>query len=663
VEHAGKITAQESKAMFTTFSRPSKDWTESKPSARSLSWRVSGDGNSLIFHSERKSPEMQQPEFNWKTYVSNLTLAQCRTIAAERGVKELTIEGLRTRNYIASVYIASGGGHCIAFPIQDENGNVFRAHCRALVRNGDGKMKWLYEPAHDPLKRPIPALIYGQLSTARIIHIFESQWDKIALIDRLELLPDIDAGEVCTISTRSAEFGNRLKTLKWPAGATIYAWPQKDPMGQKWTGKTIVDVGGCCVVEIPPGLNGVKDLNEWTRDGKATADNLKTAFTGAEFRSAPEEQKQKTEQAETEKEQPRIMIECLKPSQVIAYEPPPGVVLAGDNHIVRDAVFIIGGPPGIGKSRLLVWLARCGAFPVPWMGYDVHVKFRTLIIQNENGRYRLKLELSALNCPELEDSLLITPPPPFGLCFDRQEFRDQLKGYADTFQPHLVGVDPWNAAARDDRQKEYQETFDDIRDVFPPGVDGPALGIIAHTRKPYPNERASGRALLNLLAGSYVLGSIPRSVWILQAASDDVTDERVVLTCCKNNDGELGPRSAWARRNGLFVPSDIDWEAFDHPDAKSNKYNGTIEDLFAIIPVVKPITRDELYAKATGKISRDNIREFIAELLRGARIFIHKVPNPVAGFRGLVGYAKTAPQDVDIDVDIDDDTDVEDDPR
>ena len=48
-------------------------------------------------------------------------------------------------------------------------------------------------------------------------------------------------------------------------------------------------------------------------------------------------------------EQPRIMIEFLRPSQVLAYDPPPGIVLAGDNHIVRDAVFVLAGAPGVGK--------------------------------------------------------------------------------------------------------------------------------------------------------------------------------------------------------------------------------------------------------------------------------------------------------------------------
>jgi hypothetical protein len=91
---------------------------------------------------------------------------------------------------------------------------------------------------------------------------------------------------------------------------------------------------------------------------------------------------------------------------------------------------------------------------------------------------------------------------------------------------------------------------------------------VAHTRKPHVDEPASRRALLNLLAGSHVLGSVPRCVFVLQSASDEVTETRMVWTCCKSNDEELGPRTAWERHNGRVQPvRDFDWQAFNLPDA------------------------------------------------------------------------------------------------
>jgi hypothetical protein len=277
-------------------------------------------------------------------------------------------------------------------------------------------------------------------------------------------------------------------------------------------------------------------------------------------------------QPQTRTEQPQevesapIFVEFLKPSQIRAYNPPPNLVLVGDNHIVRGNVFVLGGPPGVGKSRGLTALAVGGATGADWFALAVYFRFKTLVIQSENGRYRLQREFNEIDEPRLEDYLRISPPPPYGMCFWRGEFRDQLKRYLDDYGPELIAMDPWNAIARDDRAKDYIETFDIIRSVIPGGDDSPAIGILAHTRKPQPGERAVGRALLNLLAGSYVLGSIPRTVWIMQHASDDVEETRVVLTCCKNNDGDLGKRSAWIRRNGLFVAcSSFDWDAWDKP--------------------------------------------------------------------------------------------------
>ena len=51
---------------------------------------------------------------------------------------------------------------------------------------------------------------------------------------------------------------------------------------------------------------------------------------------------------------------------------------------------------------------------------------------------------------------------------------------------------------------------------------------------------------------------------IMQAASDDPTDARVVWTCGKNNDVPLGERTAWERRNGSFsaLPG-FDWKNID----------------------------------------------------------------------------------------------------
>jgi hypothetical protein len=115
----------------------------------------------------------------------------------------------------------------------------------------------------------------------------------------------------------------------------------------------------------------------------------------------------------------KIFLEFLRPSELRDFQPPEGIVLVGDNHITRGSVFVIGGAPGVGKSRATVALAEAGATSYEWFGLKVHSKFKTLIIQNENGRYRLKQEFSELDCETMDEFVRITPPPTYGLCFDR----------------------------------------------------------------------------------------------------------------------------------------------------------------------------------------------------------------------------------------------------
>ena len=76
----------------------------------------------------------------------------------------------------------------------------------------------------------------------------------------------------------------------------------------------------------------------------------------------------------------------------------------------------------------------------------------------------------------------------------------------------------------------------------------------------------------------------------MQPASDETTDNHVVWTCRKNNDGDLGPRSAWERRNGLFAPvEDFDWKAFDVPERERREViiESDIDALFADGPLSK----------------------------------------------------------------------------
>jgi hypothetical protein len=265
-------------------------------------------------------------------------------------------------------------------------------------------------------------------------------------------------------------------------------------------------------------------------------------------------------------EKPREWIPVWKPSDFINFNPPTDFILVGDCHVVRGGLTVLGGFPGVGKSRGALALAIAGAKCVPWMGLNVHARFRTLIIQCENGPFRLKTELTeALDGSDMDEWIRITPPPPYGLAFREPGFREALGKIIADFKPGLIVIDPWNRTADGDKQADYRAALESVFECLPEAMDErPAILVVHHMRKKgSESTRKRGRDLLHELAGSYTIGSSARCVFALEPATSDLEDQTVVLTCCKNNDGEEGAPSAWIRRNGLFDANPFfDMDAF-----------------------------------------------------------------------------------------------------
>lgn len=260
----------------------------------------------------------------------------------------------------------------------------------------------------------------------------------------------------------------------------------------------------------------------------------------------------------------RDWLPIWKPSDFINFSPPEDFVLMGDCHLVRGGVTVLGGWPGVGKSRAAMALAFSGATRTSWLGHQIHARFRTLVVQCENGPFRLKSELAGI-AADIDEFVRITPPPPYGLAFGEAGFRKALRARIEDFGPGLLVIDPWNRVADGDKQVDYREALDAVLSCLPVAIERrPAVLVVHHMRKKGSEaHRKRGRDLLHELAGSYQIGSAARCVFALEPASADVTDETVVLTCCKNNDGREGEPSAWYRRNGSFDPCEgFDMAAF-----------------------------------------------------------------------------------------------------
>ncbi|MFT5108925.1 MAG: hypothetical protein ACI9UA_004570 [Pseudoalteromonas tetraodonis] len=303
------------------------------------------------------------------------------------------------------------------------------------------------------------------------------------------------------------------------------------------------------------------------------------------------------------------LLTAWKPSEFRNFDPPPDFMLCGDCHFTRGNITVIAGAPGVGKSRAAMALAIAGATGKPWMGFDVHSKFKTLVIQVENGEFRMKGEFTDIGEPagvDLDDWVRVTPPPPFGMDFLDTEFQDDVRALIADFQPGVIVIDPWNRVAGDDNVRSYKAAIEAIMACLPPASEQrPAIAIIHHLRKRGAiSQKKHGRDLLAELAGSYSIGSVARSVFAIEPATPDPEDDRVVVTCCKNNDGREGEATAWHRRNGLFAScADFDWDEFYADESSGPKGSITadqVKDAIGSGGVTKSAAAKSLES-ATGK--------------------------------------------------------------
>ena len=261
------------------------------------------------------------------------------------------------------------------------------------------------------------------------------------------------------------------------------------------------------------------------------------------------------------------MVRFWTPAELKAYVSPDNSNLLGDYHLQPGAISIFAGMPGCGKSRASMLLAAALARGSgDWFGLSVKARCKVMILQNENGLTRLHRDIEAMNelFDGLDDMVRISEVPDCGLAFWNHDFRSDMRKAVADFAPGLLIVDPWNACVRDDMASAFSEGLVHLREILTATPEKCGCLVIHHLRKPREGDRQRGRGLSHLLAGSYLLTSVARSVLVLQPASDDTEDDRVVFTTAKNNDGGLGPRSAWRRTSSGFqaVP-DFDWEEFD----------------------------------------------------------------------------------------------------
>jgi hypothetical protein len=69
---------------------------------------------------------------------------------------------------------------------------------------------------------------------------------------------------------------------------------------------------------------------------------------------------------------------------------------------------------------------------------------------------------------------------------------------------------------------------------------------------------------MHMLAGSYVITSVPRAIFVMVRGTANETDNAVVWVNPKNSNGPCAARTAWQRSPSGFLPiPDFNWKDFD----------------------------------------------------------------------------------------------------
>lgn len=304
------------------------------------------------------------------------------------------------------------------------------------------------------------------------------------------------------------------------------------------------------------------------------------------------------------------LIQLWTIAEAKAYRPDPSTFLIGADMVTRGDLTVIAGPPGVGKSRLANTLAFTGARGTgTWMGYEIKRRFRTLILQSENNPRRIQSEVAGLPA-ELNDFVRISLP--CFMDFGNPAFRAELRRIFDRWPFDVLVIDNMTDVAKADSREDFIEALDSIRASLPVHPHTPAIILLAHLRKARGGEQwrpKRGRELLDELSGSFALGAKARTAFVLQPASSDHDDDRVIFDCGKSNNDVPLPMSCWFRRNGEFQPCpDFDFDQWLSGDDAGRKVisEAMMADLFrkhgpAIEKpdMVKLLTQAEGFSQAT----------------------------------------------------------------
>lgn len=528
--------------------------------------------------------------FDWKACVDALTNEKIEEIAKWRGISKEALSALRDKQLIG---LHNG---LVAFPVGKDETNA------AHVRQDDGSWRFI------PKGTTTTPFIFGSLEEAKHVFVFESQWDAIAVADKLEWLND-NPYQIAFVSTRGASNGSLVKGLI-PANARITAWPQNDPQNgskppsEKWWDSVVDALEGRPVfrAETP---KEHKDANDWVRAG-ADSNAIWEAFEGA-----------------------RATNNTVRHSLIDLYNLQINEedTLLGDRWLCRKGTLLFVAPSGIGKSSASMQMDSFWALGQEAFGIAPARPLKILTVQVENDEGDLHemasgvingLCLSNTCFKSLqENTMTVSLSGVSGI-----KFFNILRKEIAAFRPDIVRIDPVTGFFDGDvKDSERVNLF--CRHQLQPLLNEFNCGCILVVHTPKTNFRAD-TSKWNTVDWSYAAAGA--ADWTNHARAVLVVDPleyplfRFIAT---KRGGRIGWRDVVGEKEQarLFKHNTFDGNMFwinasDDEKVAIKNAPKTQNDLLAIIPNDEPIEKWALKSRSQAiGIGDHKFRSLLAELI------------------------------------------------
>lgn len=330
---------------------------------------------------------------------------------------------------------------------------------------------------------------------------------------------------------------------------------------------------------------------------------------------------------------PKLSI--LSVRQILAWNDDPKDVLLSNGYLTKGDFGVICGPPGIGKSRLMLQLAMCCILGKQFLKWDTYAMgMRWLFLQSENGMRRLRADFVAMTKELNKEEVDLLDKHLFvhGLVLDTDgdlnivngDFGMRVKEAISDYVPDIVVGDPLMDFTPDDTigdgaMKTVAKAYQKVVKMGNPK----RVPLVVHHAKT-GRAPVGGMASIDrssYLRGSKVLAGVTRWMWNTAPANEKDNDRMLFASGKCNNAKEFEPfvielnkETMWYEVDDLS-DADAIIEAIASGSGAGRPAKGDRSECVASFNTVTPLSVEaafKIYENRTAKAKRVSYATFKA---------------------------------------------------